>query len=574
MKRILILDLLLTISFIVNSQKIVYPYYSVEKAFSKGLISVKYIATEELVHALFTIENKKLDSTNVFIDKGTNKGLCAMSPNLILDHKVFFRLSTKENDFIILPQKGDFCIRTGFTECKHIMDFGGSKDATFTSESSKTIDEVEYAKLMEYYSLDIYKSTIEKIDGSEGGHLLIKRMYNFYGVTRRELVFDSIKVNELYKNLTLYWNDNSISELKTHEFKAIMDENGNFRMVSTEIPEIYILDGIVINESNQQNYNSLLLNLTLESSEFIEYLIERGADINYIDSNNNTTPLILAIRFDRPRNAKLLIEKGADINFISSNNFTPLMFALRYNQPELAKILIEKGADINTIVNNGNTPLMFALISGQRENAKLLIKKGADINARDDDKWTPLMYALRFYQPENAKLLIENKVDINAKDNNNWTPLMIALRYDQPELAKLLIESGADVNIMTKEKNTPLMYASMLGQTENVKLLLEKGANINAFDNNNWTPLFYALLTFQYETAKLLLENGADINVMNNDNETPLMYSCRNSKFDLIMLLLTQDQVIKKGILYKKLELNSFISGEEKAQIKEYIKQK
>lgn len=77
----------------------------------------------------------------------------------------------------------------------------------------------------------------------------------------------------------------------------------------------------------------------------VELLLQNGADINAVNSNNNSA-LILAL------------DTGRGNHFVNSWNFLAkealfIFFCLGYE--EIAKLLIRKGADVNIVGQDDNT---------------------------------------------------------------------------------------------------------------------------------------------------------------------------------------------------------------------------
>ena len=61
-----------------------------------------------------------------------------------------------------------------------------------------------------------------------------------------------------------------------------------------------------------------------------------------------------------------LIEQGADINFIDAVGWTPMMEAIIDSKPEFGRILAQKGADQTIVNQKGATAKMLAMKFGQR----------------------------------------------------------------------------------------------------------------------------------------------------------------------------------------------------------------
>jgi ankyrin repeat protein len=107
----------------------------------------------------------------------------------------------------------------------------------------------------------------------------------------------------------------------------------------------------------------------------VEKLLEEGAGLEVEDHmgttllevaihEGSTTELDLLNQGRRQRAlewVELLIEKGADVNAKKENGCTPLMFAVSGSMtPEIVSLLLEEGAEIEAKDNNLMTPLMYA----------------------------------------------------------------------------------------------------------------------------------------------------------------------------------------------------------------------
>ena len=175
---------------------------------------------------------------------------------------------------------------------------------------------------------------------------------------------------------------------------------------------------------------ALLWAVNNKKIDIVELLIDKGADIN-IKNNNDEALLIIAIKMNDQALVKLLIDKGADINVRKSGNDTALLFAVDKNHQEIVKLLIEKGANLDSVNSNGRTALNQACLSDYIKVAKILVDSGANLDLAEADGDTPLINILR-----------------NGRNKNN------------DEFAKILINKGADVTIENKIQKTAMDYAS------------------------------------------------------------------------------------------------------------------
>jgi ankyrin len=238
----------------------------------------------------------------------------------------------------------------------------------------------------------------------------------------------------------------------------------------------------------------------------VEYLLERGADVNG-DSGNGWTALHLAARSGRVEVCQLLLQRGANPNALTTAfperpHFpanpgsasigsaakayllpaeparTPLDVAREAQQPKIIDLLLERGKKKNdsgptpgsswsyyversSASSGGVDPYKKALITAmhhflehrQLEDVVGILERHPDLvdarlvvsgrRPKPDDGYTPIHRAARHGRREMVEYVLERKADINADAGNGWTPLRIAERHDQFGVAYLLREKGA-----------------------------------------------------------------------------------------------------------------------------------
>jgi ankyrin repeat protein len=114
--------------------------------------------------------------------------------------------------------------------------------------------------------------------------------------------------------------------------------------------------------------------------------------INSVDMKG-FTPLILAVYNEQPAIVDFLLEKGAQIDVADTAGNTALMGVCFKGYKEIATKLINAGADVNQRNVNGATALTFAATFGHLDIAKMLLEKGADIYVPDVRGKSPLEHA-------------------------------------------------------------------------------------------------------------------------------------------------------------------------------------
>ena len=97
------------------------------------------------------------------------------------------------------------------------------------------------------------------------------------------------------------------------------------------------------------------------------------------------TALHLAVGFNHGFNkffssvevVRALIEAGADVNAVDSNQMSPLHLASSLNWL-VVPLLLEAGANVNVMDKRGLTPLWFAAVARHKSVIAALIMAGAD----------------------------------------------------------------------------------------------------------------------------------------------------------------------------------------------------
>lgn len=122
-----------------------------------------------------------------------------------------------------------------------------------------------------------------------------------------------------------------------------------------------------------------------EKIDAVKFLLNAGCSANETDWTKE--PILLkAINTDNDAVIQALINKGADIEFINSFGQTPLMKAVTGNEYIAVKTLVENDANVNVSNNYGETPLILAVEKKSLPIIKYLIAHGAEYKILYQDK--------------------------------------------------------------------------------------------------------------------------------------------------------------------------------------------
>ncbi len=328
--------------------------------------------------------------------------------------------------------------------------------------------------------------------------------------------------------------------------------------------------------------------------EMVQFLIERGADINlpgcHLSQHGiEITPYCVARYEGRDPVADYLLAHGAEVDIHSAaylGDYDTVRAHLDsnpslVNSGYLQSIMLPSG-EPHTVEHRDTewaTPLCYAIIGGNTAIVELLISQGAIIEPYSKDL---LDYAVGEDQVEITEMLLENGADpsqaprilddrsemrrllkaygvpsedINAQNHMGWPRLVYVCRGDKgehPEEVLRLLELGADIHVQNHKGQTALHCAAKAGFLKVINLLIEKGATIDAPDNKGETALFEAIRSTikngekQRAALEALLVKGADPNLKNRQGLTPLQVAQRMRRADagkIVELLRRYDAV-------------------------------
>lgn len=150
-----------------------------------------------------------------------------------------------------------------------------------------------------------------------------------------------------------------------------------------ETAKLLIAKGADVN-LQANNGSTALIEAAGNSHEIFNLLIEKGADIEAKRNDHSGAFYqcmlgIIYYDYNHLEMAKYLLENGASVDEApvsgGAEGSTPLIYAVRANKPDIAKFLIERGANVNAKNVRSQTPLSLA--EGKPEMVNLLETHGA-----------------------------------------------------------------------------------------------------------------------------------------------------------------------------------------------------
>ncbi|XP_071095477.1 putative ankyrin repeat protein RF_0381 [Haliotis cracherodii] len=164
---------------------------------------------------------------------------------------------------------------------------------------------------------------------------------------------------------------------------AMMAISGGHR----DILYLLVREGANLTQRNYEHRNVLHVACTSKQIKITKYLITNTTvDINS-ESNDGTTPVMLAALQGLGEVFDLLVSKGADLRSVTAHQENILHLACQGSNVEIVKYILSQNIvdDINSRTDNGKTPLMIAAVNQNKEAFDLLVKKGADLTLVEDN---------------------------------------------------------------------------------------------------------------------------------------------------------------------------------------------
>ena len=347
-----------------------------------------------------------------------------------------------------------------------------------------------------------------------------------------------IKRSGHYKIESLYRKTvdkvNTLSEL--HQCKRGND--------AEKAVELVLNDGLDINTPALCNRTPLLWASLSSSGEFIETLIDLGADVNAQRTDDKVTPLILSASWNNFMAVYLLLDHEADANIARADGNSPLHIAVSNGFFHITKLLIKKGSNVNLQNKEGRTPLFLGVKNKQKHLIKLLIENEADVTIGYQENSTDRIYLVRGKGRGRAAwqyvLVKKHLLGLFLKRTNGGSldgadfgaVLRSGWGKDPPEgtIDQILEECdfkeipGVTVlHIASKENNEP----------EIIDLLVKSGANVNAQDAEGFTPLHMAAIHGNLKIVKKLVDLDADVNIVTTDGKNAAELAHLNEELEI-----------------------------------------
>ena len=140
-----------------------------------------------------------------------------------------------------------------------------------------------------------------------------------------------------------------------------------------------------------QGHPQPILTDSIDGTELVRILLQKGADPNAADSTGKTA-IVYAVARGFTGIAERLLTAGVDVNGRYGNGLTALMWAAGHANDvpdgdgvKTTELLLARGARLDEVDDRGRSALMMAAELGHGEIVKLLLARGAMADLKDKE---------------------------------------------------------------------------------------------------------------------------------------------------------------------------------------------
>ncbi|XP_020293932.1 putative ankyrin repeat protein RBE_0220 isoform X5 [Pseudomyrmex gracilis] len=259
----------------------------------------------------------------------------------------------------------------------------------------------------------------------------------------------------------------------------------------------------------------------------------------------------------------MLLDRGANVNAETQDGTTPLHHAIKFENMEIAELLLNHGANVNASDKS-------ELVSG----VQMLLDRGANVNAETRYGTTPLHHAIKFENMKIAELLLDHGANVNASDKSG-TPLCCAVEKKNVEVVAMLLDRGANINAISHNDYCDFFsrnYCEEIAECLKQHIVKIKAANLSVSEQ---------LLSMirNYEISDLQNKCEKEVAIMKNEkisNTNISFYDIVIKDTNLVEIYMRNENVVQvlrsdeyktKFPIYSSMIKNQFRKGMKKKEL-------
>lgn len=281
------------------------------------------------------------------------------------------------------------------------------------------------------------------------------------------------------------------------------------------------LEGNEVNKPTHDGRNYLMWAAYKGNVELMEYLIEKGANMDIVGDHGYTVMTFAAVGgIKNTAVYDLMLEKGKKVDDATRSGATALhLLVSQLENPELLDYFQGKGLDIHATDKAGNNLFSYAASRGNMDMMNTLIGLGLDYKSLNDEGGNAMMFASEGYRGGSNGLPVYTYLDslgieADVVTYEGRTPLHnLAWGAKNDEVMNFFLDKCVNVNQIDKEGNTAFINAMRGNKLANAEKLAPLTKDINHRNKDGYSALTYAIIRNSPKAVDFLLAGGADFTI-------------------------------------------------------------
>ncbi|CAB3383795.1 Hypothetical predicted protein [Cloeon dipterum] len=199
------------------------------------------------------------------------------------------------------------------------------------------------------------------------------------------------------------------------------------------------------------------------SMEVIRWLVDKiKINVNTCNERGETALMLASIHGLSSDVLELLLDKGADVNKEDNSRRTALMYTVVHENLNLFPILLERGAHLNYSLQ----ALQYAFLD--LNLLKMVYNRNKELLKEVDEQGNTILHKAIKNEPKECSLVVvwwlieELKIDLEVRNKKGETALLVACKEERWEVVDLLLSKNVDVTAKDSEGKSAVDYAPFL----------------------------------------------------------------------------------------------------------------
>ncbi|RGP73085.1 hypothetical protein FLONG3_6400 [Fusarium longipes] len=236
--------------------------------------------------------------------------------------------------------------------------------------------------------------------------------------------------------------------------------------------------------------------------------LNHGVSI-HIRDRKDKTPLTRAVEAQNLEAINFLLDRGADINYSKTFAESITYIAVLNRNIDVIKLVLARGANPDALSNNDTLPLFLAVSRGDLEIAQMLVEYGARLDAPGPHQ-TPMIQSIKLGHHDILKMFIEKGLFRNDKDGSLGAEALTRAVLDQNHKAlDILLAAGVNPGKGDWLGYCPIMHALRSGNVHYAIILSDRVEDLTEpKDRRGKTLLDYGVTSHSKQYLKYLVGRG------------------------------------------------------------------